>query len=85
MAKKEIWSEMKVRLRWNIDDQYWMNPDNLLLVLRKACPNTEFQCQYLIHPSKDVKENTYAKILKRYRKSDRKINRKIKKRRKNNG
>ena len=70
---KEEWSEMKVRLRWK-GDQYWMNPDNLLIVLRNKCPNTEFQCQYLIHPSKDVKENTYAKILKKYRKSDKKLN-----------
>ena len=63
---KEIWSEMKIRLEWNNNDQYWMNPENLLLILRKACPNTEFRSQYLIHPSKDIKENTYQKILKKY-------------------
>ena len=70
------WNEMKVWIRWE-GTQYWMNPDNLLLALGIACPNTKFECGYLIHPSKDVKYNTYPKILRRYRKKDRRINKKI--------
>lgn len=75
--KEKKWSEIKIRLRWNNEEQYWMNPENVILALRKFCTNTEFQCQYLIHPSKDIKENTYAKILRKYRKRDRKINKKV--------
>ena len=44
--------EMKVIVKWE-GDPYWMNPDNLLLALRSYCPNTKFECEYLIHPSKD--------------------------------
>ena len=72
------WSEMKVWIKWDLDDQYWMNPENLLLVLRKACPNTNFDAGYLIHPSKDKKDSTYPKITRRYRKKERKINKLIK-------
>ena len=74
---KNKWVDMKVILRWNNADQYWMNPDNLLLILRKACPNTKFECKYLIHPSKDRKKKTFFKILKYYRKSDKKLDNKI--------
>ena len=49
--KKEM-EEMKVIVKWE-GDSYWMNPDNLLLALRSYCPNTKFECEYLIHPSKD--------------------------------
>lgn len=78
MRNKEKWSEMKVGLEWNNDDQYWMNPDNLILALREVCPNTEFRCNYLIHPSKDVKKHTYFKMLKHYRRKDKKLDRKMK-------
>ena len=43
---------MKVVVKWE-GDPYWMNPGNLLLVLRKQCPETKFECEYLIHPSED--------------------------------
>ena len=43
--------EMKVIVKWE-GDSYWMNPDNLLLALRAYCPNTKFECEYLIHPGK---------------------------------
>jgi len=44
--------EMKVIVKWE-GDPFWMNPDNLLLVLKKQCPETKFECEYLIHPSED--------------------------------
>ena len=69
--------DMKVIVRYE-GDPYWMNPDNLLLALRSYCPNTKFECEYLIHPSKDLKKNTYFKIMKRYRKKNHKINKKLK-------
>ena len=47
--------KMKVIVKWE-GDPFWMNPDNLLLALRKYCPNTKFECEYLIHPSEDIKE-----------------------------
>ena len=48
--------EMKVIVKWE-GDPFWMNPDNLLLVLREKCPNTKFECEYLIHPNDDKKES----------------------------
>ncbi len=38
--------EMKVILKWE-GDPFWMNPDNLLLALKIACPNTKFECEYI--------------------------------------
>ena len=36
--------EMKVILKWDNKDlgEKWMNPENLIIALRKACPNTKF-------------------------------------------
>ena len=38
--------QMKVILKWE-GDPFWMNPDNLILALREACPNTKFKCEYI--------------------------------------
>jgi len=43
---------MKVIIKWK-GDPFWMNPDNLLLILRKACPHIYFECEYLIHPNEE--------------------------------
>ena len=74
------WVDMKVILKWDNEDQYWMNPENLVLALRKVCPNTKFECKYLIHPNKDRKKKTFFKIQKYYRKSDKRIVKKLRRR-----
>lgn len=66
--------EMKVRVIWNNDDQYWMNPDNLLLALRAYCPNTKFECQYLIHPNADKMRKEMIRI--KYEKNAKKLDKK---------
>jgi hypothetical protein len=44
--------EMKVIVRWE-GDPFWLNPENLLLILREQCPNGKFECEY-------VKEDTHG-------------------------
>ncbi len=43
--------EMKVILKWK-GDPFWMNPENLIVALRIACPNTKFECEYIIEEVK---------------------------------
>ena len=54
---------MKVIVKWE-GDPFWMNPDNLLIVLRKHCPNTKFECEYIIHPNEE--DQIKEKIKKQY-------------------
>lgn len=44
---------MKVIVKWE-GSQFWMNPDNLVMALRIACPNTKFECEYIIHPHEEA-------------------------------
>ena len=59
--------EMKIVLRWE-GTQFWMNPDNLLMALGIACPNTKFECEYIIHPREEerIKEIIKTKYEKGY-------------------
>jgi len=73
--KQNRMEEMKVSVKW-VGDPYWMNPDNLLIALRSYCPNAEFKCEYLIHPSKDKSKNFYKKLTKKYERRQRKLDKK---------
>jgi hypothetical protein len=65
--------EMKVILRWE-GTQFWMNPDNLLIALGIACPNTKFECEYLIHPNADEKRKEFIRM--KYEIKDNKLDKK---------
>jgi hypothetical protein len=68
--------EMKVIVKYE-GEPFWMNPDNLLIALGIACPNTKFECEYLIHPNADERRKEYLRM--KYELSDQKIDRKLRK------